>query len=141
MCYVELGKLPAPLTNDPETEFLLRVTKFCEEFRAAVFGEARKELVQHNRQQYDQLKFDIYRTCPDFRPFEDHTKYHNPAPLEEGPAEYAKPPLDLKDVQKVIDTSVALFALESPTLTSFSQFHRVGVTGPCPIPRNEGTHP
>jgi hypothetical protein len=61
-------------------------------------------------------------------------------PFQEGPAEYAGPPLDLKEVQKVIDESVALFALESLTLTSFSQFHRVGVTRLCPIRRNEGTH-
>jgi hypothetical protein len=61
--------------------------------------------------------------------------------LQEGPAEYAGPPLDLKEVQKVIDESVAFPVLESPTLTSFSQFDRVGVTRLCPIRCNEGTHP
>jgi hypothetical protein len=121
MCYLELSMLPAPLTTDPSTEFLLRITKFCADFHAAIFGEARKALVQHNRHQYDRFKNDIHKTCPDFRPFEDHTKYYNPGPFEVGPIERAGPPLDLHDVQKVIDGSVAssISVLENPIRTSF----------------------
>lgn len=136
-CHIELAKLPAPLATDPSTEFLLRVTAFCSDFRAAVFGEARKSLVQHNRQQFLQLKSDIYKTCPDFRPFEDYSKYHRPTTLE-GPTEYGKMPMDLNEVQKVIDELVTPFALKSLTLI-FSQFHRLGITWLCPFRRNEGT--
>ena len=124
-CHIELAKVPAPLATDPSTEFLLRVTAFCSDFRAAVFGEARKSFVQHSRQQFQRLKSDIYKTCPDFRPFEDYTKHRRPTNVE-GPTEYANMPMDLNEVQRVIDKSVASFAL-SPTLTSFSQLHRLGV--------------
>jgi vacuolar protein sorting-associated protein 1 len=141
-CYIELGMLPAPLATDPSTEFLLLVTNFCNDFRAAVAGEARKTLVQHSRRQYHQLKLEICSTCPDFRPFEDCTKYRVPISLSlEEPVGYAGRPLDLNEVQKLIDKSVVLSVLEGPTLTSISQFHRVGVTRLCPIRRSKGTHP
>lgn len=103
-CHDSLSELPTPLTTDPSTEFLLRVTKFCTDFHSAVLGEDHRTLVQHNRQQYSQLKSDIYRTCPDFRPFGDSTTYHDPN--LEGPAGYSRPPLDLEDVQKVINDSI-----------------------------------
>ena len=119
MCHVELDTLPAPVTTDPLTEIFHRVSDFCKDFRAAVFGDVHKKFVQHNRQQYDQLKSDIHSTCPDFRPFEDHSQYHNPLALNERPIKYTGQPLDLKEVQKVIDESVGFFPLKSPTLTPF----------------------
>jgi hypothetical protein len=92
------------------TEFLLGVKSFCADFQAAVFGEARKDLVQYNRKQYEELKSNIYSTCPDFRPFEDHTMHRNPALLFAGPQKFSRPPVDLRAVQEVIDKSVAVFA-------------------------------
>ena len=113
--------MPLSPDRDFSTEYLLRVKDFCKEFREAVFGEGQKTLVQKNRQHYNQLKLDIYRTRPDFRPFEDYTKYRKPEVVssEGGPAEYLSlEPLDLNEVQKVIDESVASFSAESSTLTS-----------------------
>ena len=112
-CHRDLTKLPPPLTNDPATEFLLSVKSFCADFREAVFGDARKDLVQYNRKLYEEFKSDIYSTCPDFRPIEDHTMYRNPAPtapLFAGPTKFSRPPVDLRAVQKIIDKSVAVFA-------------------------------
>ena len=128
-CHVELAELPPPLATDPSTEFLLRVTAFCSDFHAAVFGETRKHLVQHNRQQFQRLKSDIFKTCPDFRPFEDYTKYRHPNTLSEyGPEEYSRMPMDLNEVQKVIDTSVVIICAEKSDIDIFLQLHRLGVT-------------
>jgi hypothetical protein len=100
-CQSDISTLPIALATDPSTEFLLRVTKFCDDFRAATFGEGHKSLAQHNRRQYNELKHDIYWTCPDFRPFEDYTRNRNLA-RDGDPAGYVGQPLDLTAVQKVI---------------------------------------
>jgi vacuolar protein sorting-associated protein 1 len=79
---------------------MLRVTKFCDDFRAATFGESRKTLAQENQRRYKQFKHAIHETRPDFRPFIGYEEYRNPA--LDGPGGYTSPPVDLTAVQKVI---------------------------------------
>ena len=89
---------------------MLRVTKFCDDFRAATFGESRKSLVQENRQRYMRFKHAIHETRPDFRPFASHADYCRPD-VSDGEGRYASPPVDLTAVQKVIAELVSLIRL------------------------------
>jgi hypothetical protein len=110
-CRKDLDELPPPIPGDPVTEVLSRVRKFCDAFKAAVFGEGDSlEFVQGNRKEYTDFMQHIYQTCPDFRPFDDHTKYWNLNVLE-GPGMHTGPPLDLVAVQRTIDKHVALLIL------------------------------
>jgi hypothetical protein len=90
---------------------MLRVTKFCDDFRAATFGDSRKTLVQENRQRYMEFKQAIHRTQPDFRPFANHTDYRDPGLADGAQGGCARPPVDLTAVQKVIAESVNLIKL------------------------------
>ena len=46
----------------------MRITAFCDDVRAATFGERHKILVQNNRKRYDVFKSEIYATRPNFWP-------------------------------------------------------------------------
>jgi hypothetical protein len=108
-CQAELDDIPAPSTADPSTEIMIRVTTFCDDFRAATFGDSRKTLVQENRQRYMQFKQAILQTRPDFRPFHDYMKYSRPHFTNDEPkVQCVGPPLDLTAVEKVIAELVAL---------------------------------
>ena len=89
---------------------MLRVTKFCDDFRAATFGESRKSLVQENRERYTRFKQAIQDTQPDFRPFVNHEDYRDPRLLDGETSGFistsTRPPVDLTAVQKVIAESV-----------------------------------
>jgi len=104
-CRVELRKFPAPVA-DPSAEFSNCIRQFCADFSKAVSGEAHKNFVQFNIKQYQQLKVDIYSTCPDFRPFEDHTMHRNPGEPIEGPESFSRSPVDLREVREIIDNSI-----------------------------------
>jgi hypothetical protein len=109
-CRKDLNELPPPIPGDPVTEVLSRVRKFCDSFKDAVLGEGdRLDFVQGNRKEYIDFMEHIYETRPDFRPFEDHTKYRDLNVLE-GPGMHG-PPLDLVAVQRTIEKYVALFIL------------------------------
>lgn len=105
-CRQELSTLPTPVTNDPAAEILLRITKFCGDFRSAVYGDSYKQLAQNNRYQYAAFKRAIRKTAPDFRPFVESERYIKPWFPEEDPTngspDPAIKPLDLSDVRRVI---------------------------------------
>jgi hypothetical protein len=110
-CRKDLMELPPPIPRDPVTEVLSRVRKFCDAFKEAAFGEGDSlEFVQGNRKEYTDFMQRIYQTCPDFRPFEDHTRYSNLNVLE-GPGMHTGPPLDLAAVQRTIEKYVASLIL------------------------------
>lgn len=74
---------------DASTEVLTRLTDFCQHLTATVNGldlvtddsvvaTDGKTFVQQNRATYLTFKRKIRATAPDFRAFEDHTKYSKP---------------------------------------------------------------
>jgi vacuolar protein sorting-associated protein 1 len=100
-----LNKLPKPLTADPTTEILTRISTFCDDVKGAVSGDRLKTLAQGNRSLYTQWKARIRGTAPDFRPFIDCNQYPKPSwPDTESvtPPEVAVEIYDLTKVRKVI---------------------------------------
>jgi hypothetical protein len=91
-CQKDLSVLPSAITGEATTQVFSLITKFCDDFRAAVFGERHKILVQTSRERYAQFKSDIYATRPNFRPFVDRGESGN----------FAGAPISLADVQSVI---------------------------------------
>lgn len=111
----ELLTLPLPATNDPSTEILLRVTKFCAGLSGAVAGDTHKDLAQRNRALYHDFKLSVRKTAPDFRPFDDHRKYSSPSYPDEDGEQVSESssanadgtgPLDLSYVRSVIKRSI-----------------------------------
>jgi hypothetical protein len=78
-CQRDLSKLPEPLSADPATEILSRITKFCTDLDGVVNGQKDKSLVQRNRERYALFKTNIQATAPDFRPFINHESYSRPS--------------------------------------------------------------
>ncbi|KAF8591661.1 hypothetical protein K439DRAFT_1626647 [Ramaria rubella] len=66
----ELATLPPPLLEDPSSELLNLVTKFCASFEGFVEGiRGSERLIQENHKSYVAFKIAIRRSAPDFRPF------------------------------------------------------------------------
>lgn len=111
----DLLQLPPAPSSEPAAEVLLRVTAFCEAFKAGVFGNDHKDLAQGNRRLYLQFKQEIRSTSPDFRPFEGYEEYVNPNIVDSEPRDVGvsaveigpSDPLDLLDVRQVIADSIA----------------------------------
>ncbi|EIN04192.1 hypothetical protein PUNSTDRAFT_146674 [Punctularia strigosozonata HHB-11173 SS5] len=82
------ARLPLQLTSDPAAELLRMITGFCADVRSIVYGEKQDDmrLVQSNRALYAIFKKAVRATAPDFRPFEDHTRYR--LPLLKGEPEF-----------------------------------------------------
>ncbi|EIN04160.1 hypothetical protein PUNSTDRAFT_138885 [Punctularia strigosozonata HHB-11173 SS5] len=107
--------LPQHLASDPATELLRMMTGFCSEIRAVVHGENHDDmrLVQSNRALYAIFRKAVRATAPDFRPFENHTRYQLP-PLQEGPEfddefverDVGVPVMDLWAVRSVVRQSI-----------------------------------
>ncbi|KAJ7853672.1 P-loop containing nucleoside triphosphate hydrolase protein [Mycena olivaceomarginata] len=111
----ELLRLPSPPTSEPVAEVLLRISAFCNAFRAAVFGDDNKSVSQQNRRLYLQFKADIRSTCPDFRPFAGYLNYQNPNIVDLEPPDNGasttgacvpESPLDLIVLRQVIADSI-----------------------------------
>lgn len=93
--------------GDASTEVLLRTTKFCDDFRAATFGESHKSMAQANRQRYVKFKDDIHRTRPDFRPWDTEiSSYPSDYLLGGDRGALSGPPITLMEVQEVIEKYV-----------------------------------
>lgn len=100
-CQNELSLLPVVTLGEPSTEVYLRITQFCEDFRAATFGEKHKSLVQANRRRYSEFKTEIFQTRPNFRPLVSDGRKHVSWSTDGG-APAVGPSLDLEHVQIVI---------------------------------------
>lgn len=103
-CQRDLEALPTRIAGDASTEVLLRTTRFCDDFRAATFGENCKYVAQANRERYAQFREDIHCTRPDFRPWNtDQVMKHPSHYLLGGDAgELSGPPITSTEVQRVI---------------------------------------
>ncbi|KAF8063625.1 P-loop containing nucleoside triphosphate hydrolase protein [Lyophyllum atratum] len=101
-CQTQLKKLPALSVNDPSTQVVLLITKFCDDFRSAVFGESSKGLVQGNRRRYEGFKKDIFRTRPNFKP-SYLMSWSDVSEGQEGPS---GPPIDVDEVKIAIADSM-----------------------------------
>lgn len=112
-CEEGLGRLPAVITNDPRTEILGRITKFCTAFEGAVYGRSEdKGLIHTNRAHYDGFEAEIHQTAPYFVP--------SPGPLltavsSSDPS--GTEPLNLDDVRKVIKKCVIFRYVDAQILT------------------------
>ncbi|KAK0443664.1 P-loop containing nucleoside triphosphate hydrolase protein [Desarmillaria tabescens] len=104
---------PLPPTDEAWSRIIILIHQFCVDVKAAVEGkEEHKGLVQRNRARYGQFKRDILGTCPNFRPFEDKTRYLDPCIQDEqfegkdnpyvhmAASEYI---MDIKDVRREIE--------------------------------------
>ena len=107
-CSEELKGLPPPLTNQPSSELLLRISKFCGAFHNVVDATDDKTMVRKARERYEKYKWDILETGPDFRPFVTHEGYAKPGlPRdEEDPVGSLGGPMDLTYVRQVIKECV-----------------------------------
>ncbi|KAK0439518.1 P-loop containing nucleoside triphosphate hydrolase protein [Desarmillaria tabescens] len=104
---------PLPPTDEAWSQIVVLIHQFCIDVKAAVEGEeGHKSFVQRNRARYEQFKRDILGTCPNFRPFEDKTRYLDPCIRDEqfegkdnpyvhmAASEYI---MDIKDVKREIE--------------------------------------
>jgi hypothetical protein len=135
-----LLRLPSPPTSEPVAEVLLRISAFCNAFRAAVFGDDNKSVSQQNRRLYLQFKADIRSTCPDFRPFAGYLKYQNPNIVDLEPPDNGasttgacvpESPLDLIVLRQVIAEYVPSFLEAKLVLNApfqFVQLDWMGIT-------------
>jgi hypothetical protein len=106
-CVEKLGRLPAPITNDPHTEILGRITRFCATFQGAVYGSnEEKGLVQANRAHYETFEKDIRETAPNFVPSTSLHITSDSDSLDVAPTNITSEPLNLNDVRKVIKNSI-----------------------------------
>ncbi|KAK0200154.1 P-loop containing nucleoside triphosphate hydrolase protein [Desarmillaria ectypa] len=110
----EYNALPPLLpTDEAWSQIIILIHQFCVDVEAAIEGkDAHKKLVQDNRARYEQFKRDILGTCPNFRPFEDKTRYRDPCIRDEefegkdnpyahmAASEYV---MDIKDVRGEIE--------------------------------------
>lgn len=114
----EFGALPPPPPIDQAwTQIIILIDHFCSDVKAAIEGkEEHKQLVQRNRARYEQLKHDILSTCPDFRPFDDKTRYRDPCIGDEEFERKANPHvrmvapnliMDIKDVRREIESCIS----------------------------------
>ncbi|KAK0214373.1 P-loop containing nucleoside triphosphate hydrolase protein [Armillaria fumosa] len=114
----EFDALPPPPPIDQAwTQIIILIDRFCGDVKAAVEGkEEHKKLVQRNRARYEQLKHDILSTCPDFRPFDDKTRYRDPCigdeEFETGANPHVRtatsnPVMDIKDVRREIQSCIS----------------------------------
>ncbi|KAK0220838.1 P-loop containing nucleoside triphosphate hydrolase protein [Armillaria nabsnona] len=104
---------PPPPIDEAWSQIILLIHQFCGNVKAAVEGkEEHKKLVQCNRARYEQLKQDILSTCPNFRPFDDKTRYRDPCIRDEEFEGKANPyvrmatsdyVMDIKDVRREIE--------------------------------------
>ena len=106
-CSEELKRLPPLLTNPPSSELLLRISKFCGAFHSVVDAVDDKTMVRKARERYENYKWDILETGPDFRPFVNHVGYVMPGlPRNEDPVSSLGAPMDLTYVRQVIKECV-----------------------------------
>ena len=106
-CSEELKRLPPPSTNPPSSELLLRISKFCGGFHNVVDAVDDKTMVRKARERYEQYKWDILETAPDFRPFITYGGYVIPGPpRNEDSVGSLGGPMDLMYVRKVIKECV-----------------------------------
>jgi len=97
-CNEGLGNLPAVITNDPHTEILGRITRFCSALSDAVYGRSQdKSLVHADRNNYDVFKENIILTYPKFEPSTQ---------LEVKKGEPLDPLMNLHDVRDVIKSKI-----------------------------------
>ena len=99
-CRTNLRRLPEAPRVDPAVEILRLINTFCQDLNNTVYGytsaglgqlfshpngSSKKSLgeltafVRRNREMYEELKSEIRATAPDFRPFEEHELYTQPA--------------------------------------------------------------
>ena len=118
-CSEELKGLPPPLTNQPSSELLLRISKFCGAFHNVVDATDDKAMVRKARERYEKYKLDILETGPDFRPFVTHEGYLKPGvpTKEDEPVGSLGGPMDLTYVRQVIKECVRfVFRKDLPNL-------------------------
>ncbi|KAH8109512.1 P-loop containing nucleoside triphosphate hydrolase protein [Phellopilus nigrolimitatus] len=124
-CRDSLAQLPELLHGDVSSEVLERVTNFCQELTATVYGyeyilgvqhagpniSSNKSFIQSNRAMYKGFRSQIRHTAPDFRPFENHQDYTKPSFADlDGSSSHegqGNGPRDLLYVRKVIKESIA----------------------------------
>ncbi|SJL16534.1 uncharacterized protein ARMOST_20060 [Armillaria ostoyae] len=104
---------PPPPTDEAWSQIIILIHHFCSDVKATVEGkEEHKKLVQRNRARYERLKHDILSTCPNFRPFEDKTRYRDPHIQDEEFEGKSNPYvhmatsnyiMDIKDVRREIE--------------------------------------
>lgn len=106
-----LAELPKAMENDPSAEVINMINEFCQGLRMTVNGKGgEKSFIQRNRAIYKIFKEMIWATAPDFRPFENASKYDKPSTYNTTDSEGASDgqmgtPLvmGLYDVRRVIE--------------------------------------
>lgn len=68
-CVRDIDALPPGLSQEPQVEVLLRVSKFCTGVSEMIEAKVTKEFVQRNRDSYRSFKLAIKDAGPDFRPY------------------------------------------------------------------------
>ncbi|KAF9482868.1 hypothetical protein BDN70DRAFT_379786 [Pholiota conissans] len=100
-CFKAISLLPPVSNVEPSTEIIRRVNEFCRDVSEAVRGDRPdRRFIQKNKARYLRYKNDIVDTAPDFRPFEDSTKYG------EDLASSRTAPRWLCDVRRVMKQSI-----------------------------------
>ncbi|KZT64693.1 hypothetical protein DAEQUDRAFT_717652 [Daedalea quercina L-15889] len=76
---LEIGRLPG-LIGDPMTEVLKRISSFCKDVQADVYGHSagKRTFVHRSRSTHRDFKIAIRKTMPDFWPFMKIDGYVNP---------------------------------------------------------------
>ncbi|KAF9000117.1 P-loop containing nucleoside triphosphate hydrolase protein [Cyathus striatus] len=103
-CVSSLNGLPVPPINEPSTEILLRITRFCDDFKNTASADRNKHVTQEHRHRYAQFQEDIRATTPDFRPYAGSTMAYS-RPQENG-INFNTEARDLMYVRKVISESI-----------------------------------
>lgn len=68
----QLDELPPPPSDNPTAELLRLVTAFASEANALIQGaESQERLIQRCRPAYKAFKYDIRKTAPRFRPYDN----------------------------------------------------------------------
>ncbi|KAJ8519228.1 hypothetical protein ONZ45_g3813 [Pleurotus djamor] len=78
-CVRDIDALPPGLSQEPQVEVLLRVSKFCTGVSEMIEAKVTKEFVQRNRDSYRSFKLAIKDTGPDFRPYSKSWRLGRPA--------------------------------------------------------------
>ena len=74
-CNTQLAKLPPAMVEDPVAFVYTLVTKFCADLKERVVGSpSSTDLVQANRDTYEDFKYAIRSTAPPFVPYKNATQ-------------------------------------------------------------------
>ncbi|KAF9000114.1 P-loop containing nucleoside triphosphate hydrolase protein [Cyathus striatus] len=103
-CTSSLNSLPAPPINEPSTEILLRITKFCDDLKNTVSADSNKHVTQAHRSRYADFQDDIRATTPDFRPFAGTTIAYSRS--QEKGISFSTEARDLMYIRDVISESI-----------------------------------